>query len=284
MPGVLTETALLSAAALRLERVHDTFGFATTVDDAATVDRPGPTGSTTHGGWTRLTDAITEPRTVQGWLGRIARATGGHRNVAASYLVLRLTGCVATPLIAAYLLEERGLPLDPPTTYVHAEHDQFDVLALTGGRIDDDVDAGAVALRLHRVLAPVIDTVAANAPYGVRTMWSSVADRLGGPTVLAASLGGLDPSTAWRRTQDVVDRLTDLGAPIRRRPRLVEVPWSGGLAVTSVKGTCCLKYVEHDLRPRDAAHSPAAFCGGCPYVDDGVRVAKRRAALERRPS
>ncbi|WP_026875899.1 hypothetical protein [Jiangella gansuensis] len=282
MPGVLTQTEQLSAAARRLEGVHDTFGFATAVGDAP-AGRPAEP-ATVDGGWTRLAEAVADPGVVVHWLDRLTHATSGHRNLAASYLVLRLTGCVATPLIAAYLLERRGLPLDPSTAYVHAAQDQFDVLAITAGQIDDDVSPGDVAERLHAVLAPVIETVARNARYGVRSMWSSVADRLGGPTVLAANLGGLDPADAWRRTQEITDRLTDLGAPVRRRPRLIEVPWSGGVAVTSVKGTCCLKYVEDDLRPRDAAHQPAAFCGGCPYVDDDVRLAKRRAALERRPS
>lgn len=264
-----TATEPLDAAARRLARLHPSFGFVTAADG--------------HG-WTPLAGAAADPEVVAGWLDRLGADAGGHRNVAASYLVLRLTGCVATPLLAAYLVEGRGLPLDPATTHVHVDGARFDRLALTGGSIDDDAGAAAVAGRLHAVLAPVIDTVAGLAPYGVRTMWNSVADRLGGPAVLAANAAGLDPDATWRRAHAVVDELVRLGAPVRRRPRLLHVPWSGGVAAGSVKGTCCLKYVVDELRPRDARHDPASFCGGCPYVDDDARIAKRRAALERRPS
>ncbi|SEE76886.1 hypothetical protein [Jiangella alba] len=265
----VTATEPLDAAARRLERLHPSFGFVT---------------SATGDGWTTLADAAAGPGVVADWLDRLDGDAGGHRNVAASYLVLRLTGRVATALLASYLVDGRGLPLEPSTTQVHFDGAQFDRLALTGGDVDDGVGAGDVARRLHTLLAPVIDAAAGLAPYGVRTMWSSVADRLGSPAVLAANAAGLDPDDTWRRTRAVVDELVALGAPVRRRPRMLRVPWSGGVAAGSVKGTCCLKYVVDELRPRDAAQQPAEFCGGCPYVDDEVRVAKRRAALERRPS
>lgn len=264
----VTATESLDAAARRLERLHPSFGFVTSADGD---------------GWTTLADAASGPGVVAAWLDRLDGDAGGHRNVAASYLVLRLTGRVATALLASYLVDGRGLPLSP-SSQVRFDGAQFDRLALTGGEVDDDVSAAAVAGRLHAVLAPVIDAAAGLAPYSVRTMWSSVADRLGGPAVLAANAAGLDPDDTWQRTRAVVDELVALGAPVRRRPRLLRVPWTGGVAAGSVKGTCCLKYVVDELRPRDAAQQPAAFCGGCPYVDDEVRVAKRRAALERRPS
>ncbi|WP_053202370.1 hypothetical protein [Jiangella muralis] len=264
-----TATEPLDAAARRLERLHPSFGFVT---------------SAGGDGWTTLADAAAGPGVVAAWLDRLDDDAGGHRNVAASYLVLRLTGRITTALLASYLVDGRSLPLEPSTTHVHVDGAQFDRLALTGGDVDDDVSAAEVARRLHTLLAPVIETAAGLAPYGVRTMWSSVADRLGGPAVLAANAAGLDPDETWRRTHAVVDELVALGAPVRRRPRLLRVPWSGGVAAGSVKGTCCLKYVVDDLRPRDARQQPAAFCGGCPYVDDEVRVARRRAALERRPS
>lgn len=276
-------TTPLADTAHRLQPIHHTFAFA--------LESSGS-------GWSALAD-VTDAR-VRGWLDQLTETTGGHRNVAASYLVLGLTGCVATPLMAAFLLHRRGLPVDGPHASVRLDGSRFDLLALPSGDVDvlpgDPAAAGAgavvvdehalasrVARRLHAVMAPVIEAVRRHAPYGERPMWSSVADRLAGPAVLAANLGGSHAHHGWQQTQSIIDHLASLGASIHRRPRLLEVPWSGGSAVSTVKGTCCLKYLECGLRPRDAAERPHDYCGGCPYVSDDVRVAKRRAALEAGP-
>ncbi|PSL03652.1 ferric iron reductase FhuF-like transporter [Haloactinopolyspora alba] len=286
-PGTDSTPAALVAVAHELGRVHDTFAFTPAAPDGD--------------GWVALS-AVTEAQ-VGAWLDRLTAAAGGHRTVAASYLVLRLTGSVATPLMAAYLLQGRGLPIDDEHAAVRLDGEQFDRLALPAGAVevgpddpvrdsrdvtgrpgpvplDHDALAELIAVRLHTVLTPVIEAATRLARYSRANMWSAVADRLAGPAVLAANLGGLDPHECWRRTHGVVDRLAALGAPVRRRPRLLEIPWTGGTAVSTVKGTCCLKYLEQDLHPRDAAQRPQEFCGGCPYVGDDVRADRRRAALE----
>lgn len=286
-PGTGSAPAPLATVADELGRVHDTFAFTPAAPD-------GPD-------WVTLS-TTTEDR-VGAWLDRLTVAAGDRRTVAASYLVLRLTGCVATPLLAAYLLQRRGLPVDDGRAAVRLDGDQFDRLALPAGALDvhpddpvralpaatpgettvlhdDDALSDLVAGRLYAVLAPVVEAASGLARYSRANMWSAVADRLAGPAVLAANLGGLDPHECWRRTAEVTDRLTRLGAPVRRRPRLLEIPWTGGTAVSTVKGTCCLKYLEQDLHPRDAAQQPREFCGGCPFVGDDVRIARRRSALE----
>ncbi len=279
-PAPSTRAALL-ATAHELDDVHHSFAFTT-----------DPVGD----GWTAL--AGVDDERVRGWLDQLTIASG-HRNVAASYLVLRLTGCVATPLMAAFLLHQRCLPIDDVGAAVHVTADQFDSLALSSGTLHalagDPVTrqqgvsvasgeyelTNRVAARLYNVMAPIVDIVARNARYSSRTMWSSVADRLAGPAVLASNVSDTDHRRSWERTMAVVDGLADQGAPVRRRPRLLEVPWSGGTGVSSVKGTCCLKYVEQGIKPTSARDRPADFCGGCPYVADDVRIAKRQAALER---
>ena len=248
-------------------------------------------------GWTPLA-AIPESQ-VLAWLDQLTASASGHRVVGASYLILRLTGRIATPAVAAALLYDRGLPMSGPAA-VHLDGDQFDLLAMPSGAVDvlpgdsfaghpgtvivDDrtVLADRVAARLFAVLAPVIETVSRHARYSTPTMWSAVADRLAGPGVVAANAGELPAHEAWDRVSAIVDRLAAHGAAIRRRPRPLDITWSGGVSAGTVKGTCCLKYIERDLRPRDAAHQPQAYCGGCPYVSDDVRVAKRRAALDAR--
>jgi hypothetical protein len=55
------------------------------------------------------------------------------------------------------------------------------------------------------------------------------------------------------------------------RPQPFSVPWSGGEAVFTVKGTCCLRYREHGLRPSDHARDRTAFCHTCPFVDECER-------------
>lgn len=282
-PGAGSAQSPLADTARRLDAVSPALAF-------RTAEPLGP-------GWTPLTGIRDVD--VRAWLDRFTAHASGHRVVAASYLILRLTGRIASPAVAAALLTDRGLPMGDDAA-VHLDGDQFDLLALPSGDVEvlpgdalagrpgtvviDDraVLADRVAGRLFTVLAPVIEAVSRHARYSTRTMWSAVADRLAGPAVVAANAGGLAPQESWQRVWTIMDRLVTHGAAIRRRPRALDVTWSGGISAGTVKGTCCLKYIEHDLRPRDAADQPQAYCGGCPYVSDDVRVAKRRTALEAR--
>lgn len=270
----------LAAMADRLDRMDERIGF----------DVTGPAGPD----WYALADAA-DPAVVASWIDGLPATAAGMPGVSASYVGLWLAGALARPLMAAALIEGRALVAAPGAVFVHRTTDgRFDRLAVSGGycRVsardrlagrpgtstvpDQPAVLGSVADQYHALLDPVLASIRAAAPYGSRGLWGSAFDMIGGASTLVARVAGLPRWDAWRAADTVLDRLSDLVPARCPRPRPFPVPGPTGTELLAVKGTCCLRFREYERRD-----DPAAWCRGCPFIDDEARMDRSLAKLTR---
>jgi hypothetical protein len=241
-------------------------------------------GMPTGDGWVSVDDLVTDPTLVEGWLEQLLDGeANGHRDVAASYLAAWLAGSIAEPVAAALHLHQCAWPVIPGNLAVHRHPDGwFDGLAVAGTelrRVDGDIAVlrQAVADELVALLSPIFETVRRWAPYGTSGMWGSLADGIAADAVQRARSEGRDGRAAWIEAGLLIDALAARVPQLRVRPALCDVPWSGGEAHLSVRGTCCL-YYKVSGQPRDPFGE--SYCTTCPLRDDGDRRRRWAAWLE----
>lgn len=163
-------------------------------------------------GWYGLDRVVADEALAAAWLADLQdRVTGGHRDVAGSYLASWLGSLLVGPLAATVAGERRAWRLTPGDLAVHRhEGGWFDALALapgpltvvagdppagTGARIGRDVEVLPDEAALHRrvaddvvgLLGPVLGHIRANAPFGWGGLWGTVADAIADAAVTAAT-------------------------------------------------------------------------------------------------
>lgn len=261
---------------------------------AAEIGEPASEGGAD---WYRL-DGIVAGGEVDRWLADLTARYGGRPNIAGAFLGAWLAGAVITVPVAALVLERRVPVLAAGGVWIHQHPDGwFDGIALRAptvallagdaardhpdSRVAEDEAAlfDAYTEQLVAVLEPLLAAVRARARYGLRGLWGAVADDLTGTAVWVAGEAGRDQVEAWRVGAALSDRVAARVPQLRTRARPFPVSWSGGEALSQVKGTCCL-----DFRTYDGVPDPSGdgYCVTCPFRDDGSRRQRLRAYLERR--
>jgi len=134
---------------------------------------------------------------------------------------------------------------------------------LVSGRSDNLTEdlTDWLATRVYATLGPLIQEIHAWTRYGVVPMWNLVTDSISGPCVTAvqqAGLGLAGQQAALARSHLLLDALTGLGAPIRRRGTAVV----DGSALEVTRGSCCLYYRQTTVV--DGAECPEEKCSTCP--------------------
>lgn len=250
-------------------------------------------------GWTGLAE-LGQPATIDRWLDEQPASHRGLRNVAAASIGLKLTCCVVRPLMASLHVTHRLPRLTPADVRVRRlSHDRFDELALSPVpvyvTVEDALapDPGAIvvassdelleqaAATIYSLLSPTMDALRSRGRYGLRGLWGGVQDMIGATSLLVARRADLPQWAVWRSVERLLDHLGEQVSAARIRPQPFTVPWSGGEAMYTVKGTCCLRYREHGLRPADQSDRSDAFCHTCPFVDECGRRRHYQQELER---
>jgi hypothetical protein len=183
------------------------------IDVVARLDERDPwtsyaVGTPQGDGWYGLDRVVADGALVAAWLADLQeRVTGGHRDVAGSYLASWLGSLLVGPLAAAVAGERRAWRLTPADLAVHRhEGGWFDALALAPGpltvvagdpliRTGRDVEVLPDEPALHRrvaddvvgLLGPVLGHIRAHAPFGWAGLWGTVADAVADAAVTAAT-------------------------------------------------------------------------------------------------
>ncbi len=248
-------------------------------------------------GWHLLTEVAGSPM-VTACLDELPGTRTGMRNVAAAQLAASLACCLVRPLMAMLHIDHRVPALRPESTHVLQRDGRFHALALDACDIyalpgdpatghpalhtvtgHDDLDA-LVARQIHAVLAPVLHTIRAEGRYGLPRLWGAVLDMIGATSLLVARIGGLDQCQVWHRAKHLCALVQELAdQPRACHPRPFAVNWSGGEALYTVKGTCCLQYREYGLRAGEGQDGDS-YCKTCPFVTEGKRQSQCSNQLE----
>lgn len=253
--------------------------------------------------WTSLAEAAS-PELIRGHLDVLGGHRRGMRTVAAAQFDASLACTVVRPLMALLHTEHRVPVLRPEHTYVRApDGGRFDALALRPGlltALPSDPAAGHPAVRavsdmddlvacaadtIDTALTPVLRTVRIEGRYGLPQLWGAVLDMIGATSLLTARIAGIDQQRAWAHAQRLCQLVQERVEQERAcHPRPFSVTWSGGEALYTVKGTCCLRYREHGLRAGDPTPDDAedtAYCKTCPFLRDDTRRLQCRDQMER---
>lgn len=234
-------------------------------------------------GWFSLAEIAQRPL-LDEWLDQLPAGRAGLRNVAAANIALKLTMCVARPLMVALHGERRFPVLTGADVFVRRLADgRFDELALAETPVCAvRPDPGEVAVPARElitvaadgffgVLGPVLEALRSSGRYGLKGLWGGTQDMLGATSLLVARRSDLPQWIVWRDVEALLDTLSERVSHAKARPQPFSVPCSRGEALFTVKGTCCLRYREYGLRPSDHARDASAFCHTCPFVDEGTR-------------
>lgn len=242
--------------------------------DAGVVDLV--TGAGQGAGWQALPEALDD---LQRWHAELADRHGDRRAAAAS-LAAWVAGTpslvVGIPAIVGGVVSD----VEAWSVRLHRHPQGFvDRYAIAPSQVHVGSDEGVVAAaeRVARLTAPLVERLSDELPIGPVALWGGVADVLGAHTLWFARQSGSDQRRAWSRAQALLDRLVQV-APVRHRPRLFPVAWSGGTDHYSVRGTCCLYYRTDAAVDADPA-SPT-YCATCPLRGDDSRTARLVAHLE----
>jgi len=263
-------TQPLAALAERLDRRGPRFGFVC----------PPPEGPD----WYCLAD-IASTGTITRWLNELPAARAGMRNVAAAGTSLQLANCVVRPLLAMLYLEHAFPDLTAADVYVErGRAGSFGRLALRPTPIlsgKDDL-IGPAADRIYDLFSPTLQAIRVDGRYGLRNLWGGVLDMIGAASLLIARTAGLPQQRVWSVTERLLDELARRAECAGGRPQPFTVRYSGGEALFTVKGTCCLRYREHGLRAGEQPANDEAYCHTCPFADDDLRRRHYADQLERR--
>lgn len=250
-------------------------------------------------GWVSLRAAASGP-VIRSWLDELPASAKGMRNVAGARVGLSFACLLVRPLMAVLHLEQRVPVLSPDTVFLRRQDGQFVQLAVQPTEmyaLGDDPDAGHPAThqvpdmarliepmgeQLYTALAPVLSAVRAEGRYGLTNLWGGVLDMIGATSLLSARIGRLPQDLVWRRAEQLCDLV---GARTEQRrvryPTPFEVSYSGGDALFTVKGTCCLQYREHGLRAGEDDDSGKAYCKTCPFLREDTRLRRCANTVER---
>ena len=244
--------------------------------------------------WLSLGTLLDDPAILAGWYHALVERDGAP-DLAGSFLAGWIADVVTDGVAAAVREERRAWRLDPAGLLVHRhEESWFDGLAVLdptvrvlsvdpdSGHADAvvvaDVDAlprhrrGRHRRRRHAVVrrGPGAGAVRARAACGARWATASWAGRCGRLTKAAATSRRPSPRR-WRSSTRSRAR-----APLRARPALQVVAWSGGTAHVARKSTCCLWY----KRPPEPGTD--GYCLACPLLDPDDQQSRWAAWFEER--
>lgn len=287
------------AAEAAVHPLLETAGRLARLDTRVRFDTEAPAA----GGWVSLADAAT-PENVRAHLDALGADRRGMRSVAAAQLVAGLACTVVRPLMAMLHVQRRVPALPPEYSYVRApDGGRFEQLALLGqtlATLPDDPCRDHPAVRtvpgtdellteaataIDAALTPVLRTIRVQGRYGLPQQWGAVFDMIGATSLLSARMAGLDQQRTWRHAQRLCALVRERVEASRAcLPRPFPVAWSGGDALYTVKGTCCLRYREHGIRAGEPAPDDAggtAYCKTCPFLCDETRRTECREQMER---
>ena len=275
-------------------RVHPLADSAARLDPWFAFDVGIPAGP----GWCSLAEATG---LVGEWLDRLPASVAGLRNVAAAGTSLKFANCILRPLMAILHVHRRVPEFSAADVFVHRRDDGiFDRLALARvpvAALADDAAAGSPSVTvlggpaelvaraadgIHDVFSPVLQAIRLDGRYGLAGLWGGVSDMIGATSLLVARQSGLPQPLVWARTEQLLDELSGHSGHSRPRPTPFTVHYSGGAAMFTVKGTCCLRYREHGLRAGQAPERCDAYCHTCPFADETLRRRHYATEMERR--
>jgi hypothetical protein len=231
-------------------------------------------GLPTDAEWLSLPEAVDA---APAWHAELTTRVGDRR-AAAAYLV----GWIAE--VPALLT---GVPVVLGAPVVEVEVDDLHVRRHTDGWFDglaiDPWSAhepvrplDAAAEMVHRLTAPIVETLTAELPVGASAAWGSVADSLAGHALHLARASGRDLDDVWVAAQRLLDGLESRLAIQLVRPRPLLVPWTGGIARHQTRGTCCL----HHRTCADPDPRGDGYCATCPLRDEASRIERIAAYLD----
>lgn len=203
----------------------------------------------------------------------------GDRRAAATYLAAWIAG--APSLVAGVPAMVGGVvpQVDAAAVHLHRHPqgfvDRHAIEVSAAGEGPEEAVLSAAADRIAHLTAPLVERLCAELPVGPVALWGGVADVIGAYSLWFARQTGGDPRRAWSRAQSLLDRLAQV-APVRHRPRLFPVTWSGGTACYPVRSTCCLYYRTGAAAGPDGP----TYCTTCPLRRDESREARLVAHLE----
>lgn len=252
-----------------------------------------------HGAdWFTLSEAGRRS-VVEAWLDELPATGCGMRNVAAAQLAAGLACCVVRPLMALLHREGRMPNLRPGEVHIRWSGREFDHLALTPGEVyalpnDPEIEHPSMlvvstmdelveraAEILHRVLSPVLHTIRLEGRYGLPLLWGAVLDMIGATSLLVARISRLDQQLVWQQAKQLCALVQERAdQPLACHPQPFPVEWSGGAALYTVKGTCCLQYREHGPCKGDR-ESGSVYCKTCPFLREEARKSECSRQLER---
>lgn len=226
-------------------------------------------------GWQSLPRAMDE---LAGWHADLTRGHGDRR-AAAAYLAAWMAGTpalvVGLPAVVGTLAVEVGTA----SIHVHRHPQGFiDRRAIVPTHVrpgPDEVVLARAADRVAHLTAPLVERLSGELPVGPVALWGGIADVVSAYALWFARRSGGDQRLAWSRSESMLDRLAQV-APVRHRPRLFPVAWSGGTSYFPVRSTCCLYY-----RTASAAGPEGpTYCATCPLRCDETRTARLVTHLE----
>jgi hypothetical protein len=222
------------------------------------------------------------------------------RDVAASYLASWFDSCMVGPAATLLVLEGILPDVSPDNLWLrrHATQAWFDRIAYertTFGCLESDAaashpDARPVATRDELVvrladavvehLAPLFAAIRADAPYGIRGMWGSLADDLAGSLTWITRRTDGDASEqrlVWEAADEILHAIAERAPLLRVRPTAVDVEWSAGSTIFCRRGTCCLFYKTPEASELGDADR---YCSSCPLRDPDDQLRRWAGWLE----
>lgn len=226
-------------------------------------------------GWQPLPRVMDE---LAGWHADLAR-DHGDRRAAAAYLAAWLAGTPALVVGLPAIVGNLAVEVEAPSIHVHRHPQGFvdrRAIVPTHFRSGPDVVVLAQAAdRVAHLAAPLVERLSDELPVGPVALWGGIADVVSAYALWFARSSGGDQRLAWSRSELLLDQLTQV-APVRHRPRLFPVAWSGGTSYFPVRSTCCLYY----RTDRAAGPEGSTYCATCPLRCDETRTARLVTHLE----
>ncbi|MBA2521153.1 MAG: (2Fe-2S)-binding protein [Chloroflexia bacterium] len=256
-----------------------------TVDRLTTLyaDVPIAVGVPDESGWVPASAVFAPGSTyLPAMLAAVAAAyQTTHRDLPASFLCHRYNWTVACAAVGAFLIDRRLPSLDLANVAIHLDDQgQGDQIALVSGRFwtsagdvaaahpdaliepSGAIDLTRVRRELERHFEPVIDAIRANAPFGKRAMWLSLADNCAW-CLLEFGQRLQRPGSRQREIEEFV------GGPdsrLRGGTRLITIEAAGKSHAFVERGSCCLSYKLPET----------GYCHTCPLLKPEQRAERLR--------
>lgn len=233
------------------------------------------TGTDRGTGWQSLPRAVEQ---LVGWHADLTR-DHGDRRAAAAYLAAWVAGTPALVVGLPAIVGNLTVEVEAASIHVHRHPQGFiDRRAIVPTHVrtgPDEVVLAQAADRVAHLTAPLVERLSDELPVGPVALWGGIADVVAAYALWFARRSGGDQRLAWSSSEMLLDRLAQV-APVRYRPRLVPVAWSGGTSYFPVRSTCCLYYRTDSAA---GAEGPT-YCATCPLRCDETRTARLVGHLE----